>query len=108
MKTRHSLKYGIILFLFVFGLTGCAGLSSKAASPDYIAGKKYAETYAKQDAINTICGHYSNRNQSLYSKRTLNGHLQKLTGRYSQDFIDGFSYGYKSNYNEYSRLYCGF
>lgn len=98
MEVRHSLKYGLIFFLLVFGLIGCAGFSPKAPSPDYIAGKKYADGFAKQDAIKGPCGQILTRN--------LNKHQQKLAGSYSQDFIDGFSYGYKKGYNEYRNLYC--
>lgn len=92
-------------FIILIFITGCSQFINKAPSAEYLAGQQTAESYAKQDAIDSRCIDYPmslNRNILNNIKR----HINRFNIDKSSEFMKGFSENYDDEYKEYMNLYC--
>ncbi|MBF0302265.1 MAG: hypothetical protein HQK73_04440 [Desulfamplus sp.] len=93
------------LLLSSFFIQGCSQFINRPLSAEYIAGKKLAEIYAKQDAIDSHCIDYPVSLSSNILNNTKR-HVNNFKDEKSSDFINGFSKSYEDEYREYMSLYC--
>ncbi|MBF0211774.1 MAG: hypothetical protein HQK64_10940 [Desulfamplus sp.] len=98
-------KLALATFTMLIFITGCSQIINKSPSAEYIAGQQTAESYAKQDAIESRCIDYPisvNKNILKNIKR----HINRFKADKSSEFIKGFSENYGDQYKEYMNLYC--
>ncbi|MBF0111592.1 MAG: hypothetical protein HQK74_02520 [Desulfamplus sp.] len=95
----------LVTFTMLIFITGCSQFINKSPSAEYIAGQQTAESYAKQDAIDSRCIDYP----ISVSRNILNNikrHINTFNADKSSEFIKGFSENYDNEYKEYMNLYC--
>lgn len=100
-------KFSVSIFIpVIVSILSCQPLPSSLHSKDYLAGKKAARAYAKQDAIKANCFGYPTRT-ALVARKNLKIHLTDLKLDKSEQYIKGFSRAYKINFLDYLNNYCG-
>ena len=75
--------------------------------PDYDAGRKLAESYAKEDAKKLQCSLYRRKAWRNIMSGNLTEHTAALKSEKTQGFLNGFIEGYRKYYAEYADTYCG-
>lgn len=96
----------ILFVVFIVGiLTSCANMPFFNTGPEFEEGRRFATKYAKQDALKFNCNWYPSRVYAAFGSRKYTAMLSDQ-GR-SQNFIDGFYYGYELDYDNYLNVYCG-
>ena len=89
-----------ILFGIVLAIISCA-----MTKPEFEAGRRFAEEFAKQDAMQFNCNWYPPNVYATFGSRKYTEMLRNQ-GR-SLDFVEGFYYGYELGFKEYLGVYCG-
>ncbi|MGD9731330.1 MAG: hypothetical protein AB7U45_04035 [Desulfamplus sp.] len=107
MQPLRIFSKSLLLSIFIcqFCFIGCSQFIHKPLSDEYLAGYKLAETYAKQDAIDSRCINYPVSIHINIINNTRK-HISNFKEDKSTDFVKGFSKGYKEEYQEYMHLYC--
>ena len=105
MKTRLVVPCGIILILFL--VVSCQSSGPVKTNPDYDAGRKLAETHAKEDAKKLNCLLYRRKAWRNIMSGNLTEHTSALKSDKTQEFLNGFMEGYRKHYAEYADIYCG-
>lgn len=84
----------------------CQTTASYDNEREYRNGYKYGEKIAKQDAIDHACtGTIGNPSSNVWFQQQK--YIKELEKTQSKKYLKGFSWGYKSSFNEHMDIYCG-
>lgn len=105
MKKNIPVLYWLFSLLFL--LVACQTLEPVKMNPDYVAGRHLAEEYAKKDAQELHCMFYRSKTWQNIMSGKLSEHTAVLKNEKAEDFLNGFTEGYRNYYAEYADTYCG-
>ena len=107
----HKIIFKFIIFiLLTMVVTSCAGFSLPLTDPEFMKGAEFAQAFAKEDAKASGCNLYR---RSMF---ILAGHAGLKAREYEQrlrdegrsdNFIQGFYFGYEEEYVDLIDIYCG-
>jgi len=105
MKTRLVVPFGVLVLFFL--VVSCRTTGPATANPDYDAGSKLAETYAKEDAKKLSCLLYRRKAWRNVMSGNLTEHTAALKNEKTEEFLNAFIEGYRKYFAEYADMYCG-
>ena len=104
---KKSIWVPYCLFLIFFLVVSCQTSGPAKMNPDFDAGRKLAEEYAKEDAKKLQCLLYRRKAWRNIMSGNLNEHTAALRTEKTEEFVNGFIEGYRKYYAEYADTYCG-
>ena len=105
MKYSRDAALFILLSLLLLTVS-CQNQGHVTPNSDYYAGTHAGDQLAKQDALKYRCIDYPVQVPTLI-RENINNHLKGDIGTYSESYIKGFKWGYRTAFKEYTNTYCG-